>query len=54
MRHHIGMLLQFAVLVFLPMLIVWQLNFGYRLVVMPACTLVGIIVFVIGTKLRDS
>lgn len=54
MRHHIGMALQFLVLVFLPLLILWQLNFGFRLIVMPACTVVGIIVFMIGTKLRDA
>lgn len=54
MRHRIGMALQFLVLVFLPLLILWQLNFGFRLIVMPACTLAGIVVFVIGTRLRES
>jgi len=52
MRHHIGFLLQFVVLVFLPMLILWQLEFGFRLILMPALTLVGIVVFWIGYKLR--
>jgi hypothetical protein len=54
MRQHIGFLLQFAVLVFLPMLILWQLEFGFRLVLMPALTLVGIVVFWIGHKLREG
>ncbi len=54
MKQQIGALLQFAVLVFLPLLILWQLNFGFRLIVMPACTLAGIIVFWIGWKLREQ
>jgi hypothetical protein len=54
MRHHIGFLLQFVVLVFLPMLILWQLEFGFRLILMPALTLVGILVFWIGYKLREG
>lgn len=54
MRHHIGFLLQLASLAFLPMLILWQLEFGFRLIIMPAMTLVGIVVFWIGYKLRES
>ena len=54
MRQQIGFLLQFAVLVCLPMLIIWQLEFGMRLILMPALTLVGIVVFWIGSKLRES
>jgi len=54
MRQHIGFLLQFTVLVFLPMLILWQLEFGFRLILMPALTLVGIVVFWIGYKLREG
>jgi hypothetical protein len=54
MRQHIGFLLQLAALVFLPMLILWQLEFGFRLVLMPALTLAGIVVFVIGNKLREG
>jgi len=54
MRQQIGFLLQFAMLAFLPMLMLWQLNFGIRLLVMPALTLVAIMVFVIGYKLRKS
>ncbi len=54
MRHQIGILLQFVVLVYLPMLILWQLEFGFRLILMPALTLVGILVFWIGYKLREG
>ena len=54
MRHRIGMGLQFLVLVFLPMLIIWQLEFGFPLLYMPALLVVGMIVFGIGTRLRES
>jgi hypothetical protein len=54
MRHQVGFLLQFAVLVFLPMLILWQLEYGFRLLWMPALTLVGILVFWIGYRLREG
>ena len=52
MKHYIGIFLQFITLVFLPLLVIWQLNFGFKLIWMPGLTLVGIIVFTIGTKLR--
>ncbi len=54
MRHSIGFLLQLAVLVFLPMLILWQLSFGFRLILMPALTVASILVFWIGYKLREG
>lgn len=54
MAHRLGLLLQFAVLVFLPLLILWQLTFGFELIWMPALLLVGVIVFSLGTKLRES
>ena len=54
MRNSIGMLLQFAALIFLPLLIIWQLNFGFRLVWMPALTILGVVVFWIGTSLREK
>lgn len=54
MKEQFGFLLQFAVLVFLPLLILWQLEYGFRLLVMPALTVVGIVVFWIGTRLRES
>jgi len=52
MKHYLGISLQFLALVFLPLLIIWQLNFGFRLIYMPALTAVGVVVFWIGTKLR--
>jgi len=54
MRQSIGLFLQFACLVFLPTLIVWQLDFGIPLIVMPAATLASIVVFWIGYRLRES
>jgi hypothetical protein len=54
MRHHLGVLLQIVALAWLPLLIVYQLNFGFQLLVMPTCTLIGIAVFWIGTRLRES
>jgi hypothetical protein len=48
------MLLQFAVLVFLPLLVLWQLNFGIPLIVMPASLLAASVLFWIGYRLRES
>jgi hypothetical protein len=53
LRHHIGLLLQFAALVFLPLLILWQLTMGFPLILMPALLLVGFVIFSIGTRLRE-
>ncbi|HEV3301405.1 MAG TPA: hypothetical protein VG055_17265 [Planctomycetaceae bacterium] len=54
MRQQIGFLLQLAVLTLLPMLILWQLNFGIPLIVMPAVVVVGIVLFYIGYRLREG
>jgi len=54
MRRQIGFLLQLAVLALLPMLIFWQIEFGFKLLWMPALTLAGIAVFWIGYRLRES
>lgn len=54
MRSQIGTLLQLAVLSGLPALIYFQLQFGIRLILMPACLIVGMVVFWIGTRLRES
>jgi hypothetical protein len=48
MRQQIGYLLQLAALTMLPMLILWQLDFGIPLIVMPMLTVVGIIMFYVG------
>lgn len=53
MRNQLGFLLQFSALVFLPLLIVWQLNFGFELLYMPSLTLLSVVVFWIGHRLRD-
>lgn len=54
MKHTIGVILQLLVLAILPMVIVWQLNFGFQLIVMPIALVTAICVFSIGTMLRDS
>lgn len=54
MRRSIGFLLQLVVLALLPMLILWQLTFGFRLILMPALTLLGIVLFTIGHRLREG
>jgi hypothetical protein len=54
MLHQIGFVMQFGVLVALPLLILWQLEFGIPLVVMPISLLIGIVVFWLGTRLRES
>ncbi len=54
MRQQIGVLLQVVALTLLPMLILWQLDFGIPLIVMPALTVVGIVVFYIGHRLREG
>lgn len=54
MRHHFGIFLQILALAWLPLLIVYQLNFGFQLLVMPTCTVIGLVVFWIGTRLRES
>jgi hypothetical protein len=53
MRNSIGALLQFAALSFLPLLIIWQLNFGFELLWMPMLTLAAAVVFWFGHLLRD-
>ena len=54
MRQRIGMLMQLACLVFLPMMIIWQIDFGIPLIAMPAGLTVAFILFRVGTRLRES
>lgn len=54
MKHHLGIGLQVAAMTLLPLLIVLQLWFGFELLVMPTLTIVGIVVFLLGTWLRES
>lgn len=49
----IGFGLQFIALVFLPTLILWQLNVGFELLWMPLLTLAGAAVFYVGHRLRE-
>jgi hypothetical protein len=48
------MFLQLITLGILPAIVVFQLYYGFRLIVMPASLLAGIILFSIGTALRES
>jgi hypothetical protein len=54
MRRQIGFLLQIVALTMLPMLILWQLDFGIPLIVMPVLTMVGIVIFYVGHRLREG
>lgn len=54
MRQHLGIALQFIVLTALPLLIWWQLTFGFSLVWMPSLLTVGVVIFWIGTRLRET
>ena len=54
MRWQIGVLLQVVALTMLPMLILWQLDFGIPLIVMPVLTMVGIVIFYVGHRLREG
>lgn len=51
-RNALGFLMQFTALVFLPLLIIWQLNFGFQLLWMPGLTLAAVVVFWTGHALR--
>jgi len=53
MLHHLGIALQSLVLMFLPLLIVFQLFYGMQLIWMPAMLLVGIVFFALGQWLRS-
>ena len=53
MKHHIGIALQLLVLAVLPTLILFQLQFRFRLMVMPVSLIIGIVIFAIGAKLRE-
>ena len=54
MKHQLGLFLQLFVLSALPALVLYQLQFGIPLIVMPACLLAGIILFAAGTRLREQ
>lgn len=52
MRQQVGFVLQLVVLMFLPLIIGWQLFFGFPLIAMPACLLLAICFFSVGHVLR--
>lgn len=54
MLHHLGITLQMLAMAFLPIVIGYQLLFGFKLIVMPTCTIIGIVVFSLGTWLREK
>lgn len=54
MKQTIGLLMQLAALSVLPAIVVFQLFYGFRLIVMPISLLCGICVFSLGTILRES
>ena len=54
MQHQSGILCQLSVLAGLPVLVIGQLRFDYHFLVMPISLMIGIVVFWIGTKLRES
>ncbi|MEI7701558.1 MAG: hypothetical protein WCK86_17295 [Planctomycetia bacterium] len=54
MRHILGLICQFITLTLLPSIVIFQLFFGFRLIVMPISLLCGVILFSLGTWLRES
>jgi hypothetical protein len=54
MKHGLGILLQVITLTLLPSIVIYQLFFGFRLIIMPASLVVGISLFSLGTWLRES
>ena len=54
MKQTIGILMQLAALSMLPAIVIFQLFYGFRLIVMPISLLTGICVFSFGTMLRES
>lgn len=54
MKFQFGFLLQFAVLVFLPLACLWQLSFGMPIIYLPMFLLAGVVLFSFGTRLRES
>ncbi len=53
-KHYLGMLFQLLTLSILPLIVVFQLFYGFKLIVMPISLLIGITLFSIGTMLRES
>ncbi|MBT4865935.1 MAG: hypothetical protein HON53_12585 [Planctomycetaceae bacterium] len=54
MKQQLGFYMQFSALVFLPLLIFLQLEIGLKIIYMPICLLIGVVLFIVGTRLRES
>jgi hypothetical protein len=54
MRRHVGFFMQLVVLGALPVLSYWQLTYGFPLIWMPGLLTAGIVIFWLGTRLRES
>ncbi len=53
-KQTLGLFMQLAALSVLPAIVIFQLFYGFRLIVMPISLVCGICVFSIGTVLRES
>ena len=53
-KQHIGLILQFLVLTATPLISWWQLQFGFNLIWMPGLLTLAVVLFLIGTRLRES
>ncbi|RLS41052.1 MAG: hypothetical protein DWH78_03005 [Planctomycetota bacterium] len=54
MKQTAGLLMQLVALSMLPSIVVFQLFYGFKLIVMPISLLFGICIFSLGTLLRES
>ena len=55
MKHQIGMFMQLATLALLPVLLYWDISFGLsHYLIIPMVLLLAMIMFSVGTKLRES
>jgi len=54
MKHYLGIILQLVAMTGLPLIIMYQLLFGFQLIVMPVCLTIGVLVFWLGTILREK
>lgn len=53
LKQTIGMLMQLAALGLLPSIVIFQLFYGFKLIVMPISLLCGVCIFSMGTLLRE-
>ena len=54
LKQQLGVVLQFAVLTITPLISWWQLQFGFKLIWMPGLLLTAVVIFWIGTRLRET